>query len=147
MALTHGPIPAYLFKAGLRWFQAAPATERFFAVRWDGGAYRLVAPPQAGTATSLAYRPPAGVVAKFHSHGRAHAFFSATDDRAEQGFRIYGVAGRLYTPRSELRLRVGVYGHSAPLDWLRVFYGPDPGIRLKDEEPESTRITIPTTGK
>ena len=68
VALTHGPIPAYLFKAGLRWFQAAPATERFFAVRWDGGAYRLVAPPQAGTATSLAYRPPAGVVAKFHSH-------------------------------------------------------------------------------
>ncbi len=34
----------------------------------DGKAYRLVVPPQAGTATRLAYLPPAGVVAEFHSH-------------------------------------------------------------------------------
>ena len=96
--LTHGPIPANLFELGLRWFQDDPDTERFFAVRWDGDAYRLVVPPQAGTATSLAYQPPAGVVAEFHSHGSSRAFFSATDDRDEQGFRIYGVVGRLDTP-------------------------------------------------
>ena len=35
VALTHGPIPANLFELGLRWFQDAPDTERFFAVRWD----------------------------------------------------------------------------------------------------------------
>ena len=105
---THGPIPACLFELGLRWFQDAPDTERFFAVRWGGDAYRLVVPPQAGTATRLAYQPPAGVVAEFHSHGGARAFFSATDDRDEQGFRIYGVAGRLDAPLPELRLRVGV---------------------------------------
>ena len=137
--LSHGPIPRRLFERGLRWFQAAPDTERIFAVRWDGRAYRLVAPAQVGTAASLTYRPPAGVVAEFHSHGGARAFFSATDDRDEQGFRIYGVVGRLDALRPELRLRVGVYGHFAPLDWRQALGGPQPGIRLMGEEPDSTR--------
>ena len=139
VALPHGPIPASLFEKGLRWFQDAPDTERLFAVRWDGRAYRLVVPAQAGTASSLAYRPPAGVVAEFHSHGSSRAFFSATDDRDEQGFRIYGVVGRLDAPLPKLRLRVGVYGHFAPVDWPQVFGGPDPGVLLMGEEPESTR--------
>ncbi len=114
LQLTHGLIPAQLFEMGLHWFQDAPDTERLFAVRWDGDGYRLVVPPQAGTATRLAYRPPAGVVAEFHSHGSSRAFFSATDDRDEQGFRIYGVVGRLDAPLPELRLRVGVYGPLRP---------------------------------
>ena len=102
-------------------------------MRWDGAAYRLVVPPQAGTAASLVYAPPAGVVAEVHSHGRARAFFSATDDRDEQGLRIYGVAGRLDTPLPELRLRVGVYGHFAPVALGQVFAGTLPGLRLVAE--------------
>ena len=47
---------------------AAPDTERFFAVRWDGESYRLVIPPQEGTGSSLSYQPPSNVVAEFHSH-------------------------------------------------------------------------------
>ncbi len=147
LQLTHGPIPAQLFELGLRWFQDDPDTERLFAVRWDGRAYRLVVPAQAGTAASLAYRLPAGVVAEFHSHGISSAFFSATDDRDEQGFRIYGVVGRLDTPRPELRLRVGVSGHFAPVGWPQVFGGPQPRLRLLDEKPESTQDTNPTTGR
>ena len=147
VALSHGPIPARVFELGLRWFQDDPDTERLFAVRWDGDAYRLVVPPQAGTATRLAYQPPAGVVAEFHSHGSSRAFFSATDDRDEQGFRIYGVVGRLDAPLPELRLQVGVYGHFAPVDWSQVFNGPQPELRLMDEEPESTQDTNPTTGR
>ena len=139
--LTHGPIPAQVFDLGLRWFQDDPDTERLFAVRWDGGAYRLVVPPQAGTATKLAYVPPAGVVAEFHSHGGSHSFFSATDDRDEQGFRIYGVVGRLDAPRPKLSLRAGVYGHFAPLEWPQVFDGPDSGVQLMGEKPEPTRNT------
>ena len=139
--LAHGHIPARLFEVGLLWFQDTPDTERFFAVRWDGDAYRLVVPPQAGTASSLAYRPPAGVVAEFHSHGGSRAFFSATDDRDEQGFRIYGVAGRLDATQPELSLRVGVYGHFAPVSWSQVFDGPNPGVRLMGEELVSTRNT------
>ena len=141
LALTHGPIPAYLLECGLRWFREAPRTERFFAVRWDGDAYRVVVPEQNGTASSLTYQPPAGAIAEFHSHGRGRAFFSATDDRDEQGFRIYGVAGRLDTLRSELSLRVGVYGHFAPVCWSQVFGGPDSGVRIMSEEPRSTQRT------
>ena len=134
--LAHGPIPAGLFAVGLCWFEDDPGTERFFAVRWDGRSYRLVVPPQLGTATTLAYAPPAGVVAEFHSHGHSRAFFSKTDDKDEQGFRIYGVAGRLDNDRPELGLRVGVYGHFAPVKWPQVFDGPHPGFRLVAEEPD-----------
>ena len=91
-------------------------------------------PPQLGTATTLEYVRPEGVVAEFHSHGRSRAFFSATDDRDEQGFRIYGVAGRLDKYRPELSLRVGVYGHFAPVEWSQVFDGHPHGLRLVGEE-------------
>ncbi len=137
--LTHGAIPAGLFEMGLRWFLDDPDTERFFAVRWNGAAYRLVVPEQEGTATSLAYAPPAGVVAEFHSHGTSRAFFSATDNRDEQGFRIYGVVGRLNKYRPELSLRVGVYGHFATVEWSQVFDGPPHGLRLVGEDPDATK--------
>ena len=136
--LAHGPIPARLFELGLGWFEDDPDTERFFAVRWDGRSYRLVVPPQLGTATTLAYAPPAGVVAEFHSHGHSRAFFSKTDDKDEQGFRIYGVAGRLDSDRPELSLRVGVYGNFAPVAWSQVFDGPHPGLRLVAGEQDTT---------
>ena len=123
MELAHGPIPVRLFEMGLDWFLDDPDTERFFAVRWGEGSYRLVVPPQEGTATSLKYEPPAGVVAEFHSHGNSRAFFSKTDDKDEQGFRIYGVVGRLDKYRPELSLRVGVYGHFTPVAWSEVFDG------------------------
>ncbi|MXY44706.1 MAG: hypothetical protein F4Y50_11750 [Dehalococcoidia bacterium] len=136
--LAHGPIPARLFEVGLRWFQDTPGTERFFAVRWDGHRYRLVVPEQEGTASSLKYTPPPGVVAEFHSHGSSRAFFSETDDGDEQGFRIYGVVGRLGDTEPELNLRLGVYGHFAPVEWPQVFDGPHTGLRLAGEVPEST---------
>ena len=107
-------------------------------MRWDGRSYRPVVPPQLGTATSLVYAPPTGVVAEFHSHGHSRAFFSATDDRDEQGFRIYGVAGRLDSDRPELSLRVGVYGHFAPVRWSQVFSGPSLDLRLMNAQLDPT---------
>ncbi len=139
--LVHGPIPAGLFGVGLRWFLDDPDTERLFAVRRDGDSYRLVVPPQEGTATSLEYTPPAGVVAEFHSHGTSRAFFSGTDDGDERGFRVYGVVGRLDKPQPEVRLRVGVYGHFAPVEWRDVFDGPVPGLRLAGAERDSNKST------
>ena len=123
VGLRHGPIPAHILELGLRWFRATPDTERFFAIRWEGNCYGLVAPEQRGTATSLKYRPPAGAVAEFHSHGSSRAFFSETDNGDEQGFRIYGVVGRLDTDRPEISLRVGIYGHFAPAHWSQVIAG------------------------
>ena len=145
VALTHGPIPANLFELGLRWFQDAPDTERLFAVRWDGRAYRLAVPPQAGTATRLAYQPPAGVVAEFTptevlapssrppTTGTSRASASTASSDASTPLYRSCVSG------------VGVYGHFAPVDWPQVFGGPDPGVRLMGEEPESTQDTNPTT--
>ena len=73
LGLAHGPIPAHVFELGLAWMLASPDTERFFAIRWDGDAYRLVVPPQEGTGSSLTYQPPTGVVAEFHSHASHQA--------------------------------------------------------------------------
>ena len=142
LELAHGPIPAHVFELGLAWMLSDPGTERFFAVRWDGDSYRLVVPKQEGTGSSLSYQPPAGVIAEFHSHASHRAFFSATDDRDEQGFRIYGVVGRLDTPTPELTLRLGIYGHFAPLHWRQVFDGPLPGLRLVGEKPEPAHSYI-----
>ena len=138
--LPHGRIPAHLFELGLRFLQAAPGAERFFAIRWDGHGYRLAIPDQEGGAASLTYTPAADAVAEFHSHGHNRAFFSSTDDGDEQGFRIYGVVGRTGEYRPELALRVGVYGHFAPVDYAQVFEGADPGIRpVKTEDNYTTR--------
>ena len=41
--------------------------------------------------------------------------------------------GRLDCPTAELTLRVGIYGHFAPLHWSQVFDGPPPGLRLAGE--------------
>ena len=140
--LTHGPVPAHLFELGLHWFQETPDTERLFAVRWDGEAYRVVVPEQAGTAASLTYQPPAGVVAEFHSHGKGRSFFSATDDKDEQGFHIYGVVGRLDAPQPEMNLRLGIYGQFAPLGWPQVFGGPDPCGDDHESETNHTKEAI-----
>ena len=68
----------------------------------------------------------------------------ATDDRDEQGFRVYGVVGRLDTATPELALRVGIYGHFAPVEWSQVFDGLPPCIRLTDEETELTSSSLYT---
>ena len=129
-----------MFELGLRWFQETPDTERFFAVRWDGDAYRVPGAragrdhrfPHVTSPLPVWWRSstPTGM--------DAPGVFSGTDDRDEQGFRIYGVVWRTGDPKPELSLRVGVYGHFAPVQWPQVFDGPDPGVQLMDEEPVST---------
>ena len=126
LRLRHGPIPAGILDLGLEWFRATTDTERIFTVLWDQGRYRTVVPAQAGSAGSLRYTPPKGVILEVHSHCRMNAFFSDTDDSDEQGFHIYGVVGRIDRERPQLSLRVGVYGHFAPVRWEQVFTGPRP---------------------
>ena len=136
--LPHGRIPVHLFELGLRFLQGSPGSERFFAIRWDGETYMLAIPDQQGGASSLTYTPEADAVAEFHSHGRHRAFFSSTDDRDEQGFRIYGVVGRMGESRPELALRVGIYGHFAPVGFADVFEGSGPDVRLMAEQDNGT---------
>jgi hypothetical protein len=51
------------------------------------------------------------------------AFWSGTDNGDEQGFRAYGVIGRL-DERPEIRLRLGVYGYWFPVPVSQLFDGP-----------------------
>ena len=119
--LPHGRIPRQLLGRGVRWFQETPQQERYFVIRWRDGQYRYEEPEQVGTAGSLSYEPVQGHVAEFHSHGRMRAFFSATDDRDEQGFRIYGVVGQVDQAAPRIALRVGIYGHFQELRLEDVF--------------------------
>ena len=108
--LRHGPIPHYIREAMLAVMRALSFQEHFFAVTWDGG-YHLHYPKQAATSGSVHYAAVQGAALHVHSHGTLSAFFSATDDRDEQGLAIYGVYGRWDTLAPEAAFRVGVYGH------------------------------------
>ena len=123
LELSGGPLPAHLLNEGLRWFMESPGQERFFAICRDGDGYAIRVPGQSGSVASLSYEPVDEAVAEFHSHGRLPAFFSGADDRDEQRFRVYGVVGRLDAV-PEMVLRVGVYGHYAPLSLRELFDGP-----------------------
>ncbi|HNT74362.1 MAG TPA: hypothetical protein PKH77_04990 [Anaerolineae bacterium] len=90
--------------------------EAMYHVRVNGHGVSVESPAQVGTAGHLAYQGGAGadVVMDVHSHCQMAAFFSGTDNADEQGFRIYGVIGRIFT-QPEIRLRVGVYGDFWPI--------------------------------
>ena len=45
-----------------------------------------------------------------HSHALMEPFFSRTDNKDEQGFRIFAVIGKV-NERAEIRVRVGVYSN------------------------------------
>jgi PRTRC genetic system protein A len=45
-----------------------------------------------------------------HSHAFMEPFFSPTDNKDEQGFRIFAVIGKV-NEKPEIRVRVGVYGN------------------------------------
>ena len=45
-----------------------------------------------------------------HSHALMEPFFSPTDNKDEQGFRIFAVIGKV-SAKPEIRVRVGVYGN------------------------------------
>ncbi len=100
--------------------------EALYHFRHDGARVRVVKPPQRAGAGSVvgAESGAADVLLDLHSHGNMRAFWSATDDGDEQGFRAYGVIGRLDT-RPEIRLRLGVYGYWFPLPVTALFDGPD----------------------
>ena len=97
-------------------------------VRTDGG-YELVIPPQeVGPGHVNITEPVAGAVMELHSHCRFGAYFSSTDNRDEQGLRVYGVIGKVDTDRPEVVLRVGAYGYFMPVICSEVFEGDHPGV-------------------
>lgn len=68
-----------------------------------------------------------------HSHGALSPFFSPTDDKDEQGFRIYAVIGEL-DRRPKLCVRVGVYGHYFDIPAATVFEMPNDIVDVYEDE-------------
>ncbi|NEO33152.1 MAG: hypothetical protein F6K36_22550 [Symploca sp. SIO3C6] len=64
-------------------------------------------------------------IAEFHSHGSGTASFSATDNAEEDGFRLYGIIGRLHTIHPEILIRAGLFGHFLIVPASCVFDLPD----------------------
>ena len=102
-------------QAGTQHRMARPA-EAMYHFHWDDDRWRVAIPEQLADPSRVGYSggDAPSIVLDLHSHHEMDAFFSETDDADEQGLRIYGVIGKIYS-RPELRLRVGVYG-----DWLEL---------------------------
>jgi PRTRC genetic system protein A len=124
--LRHGRLPQWIWD-GIVWAAHAgymAGREVLLVVTYDPSrGHRLTVPPQVSGPVSVIYRPPANAVLEIHSHGSHPAVFSATDNRDEQGLRIYGVVGRLGTDQPTVSLRVGAYGYFLPVAWGSVFDG------------------------
>lgn len=96
-------------------------------VRRAGMPVRVNRPEQDTSITSVKTNGDGGsdVILELHSHGNMRAFWSETDNRDEQGFRIYGVIGRLDSNTPQMRIRVGVHGYHYPITQDVIFSDPN----------------------
>lgn len=88
--------------------------EALYRVVQRGQKFALLAPPQQASIASVTVTDTdttESPLLEIHSHGTLPAFWSATDNRDEGGFRFYGVVGRVERDLPEIRLRLGVYGY------------------------------------
>jgi PRTRC genetic system protein A len=118
--LPQGRIPWMIYDLAVSVLAATPHRERYLAVTWEGK-YHLRAPAQVSSPGGVEYEPLSNTVLDIHSHGTMSAFFSSTDNRDEQGLRIYMVMGRFDTLLPDVAIRVGVYGYFAPVRTAEVF--------------------------
>jgi PRTRC genetic system protein A len=126
LALRHGRIPLALWQSVLATCRRLAVLEREVLLTvgvTSDGSYVLRVPTQLVGYGALAYRPSSDVVLDIHSHHRLPARFSVTDDRDEQGLRLYGVVGRLDGETPEVSLRVGAYGHFLAVPFGAIFAG------------------------
>ena len=75
-----------------------------------------------------------------HSHGVLLPFFSPTDDRDEQGFRVYAVIGEA-DRAARICVRVGVYGHYFDIAASEIFEMPAElldSFEVEEERDETT---------
>lgn len=93
---------------------------------WNG--WRCGTPPQVAGVVSVTFADHGNAVIDLHSHNSMGAFFSTTDDEDEGGLRFYVVIGRLDTPRPEIAVRMGVYGHHWEVPATEVFEGLGPFV-------------------
>ena len=106
-------VPAAPLACALEISQESFPLERLFWFNFDGS-WSLDAPEQFCSAASVEPTDPydsngTKALIDLHSHGAMAPFFSHTDNKDEQGFRVYAVIGKVKTQPS-LCVRVGMYG-------------------------------------
>lgn len=111
-------VPGVWLRSILRSARQHMPNEAMYQLHWVGGqhhavthTWRVSMPSQSGSPTALRFNDDGEAVIDLHSHNSMAAFFSGTDDADEQGLRFYAVIGRIDTDATEIRCRVGVYGH------------------------------------
>lgn len=106
----------------VRLSKLALPNEILFHITLSDGNWKLNIPPQInGQAFTRPLESGGYIPIEIHSHNTMPAFFSETDDRDENGLRIYGVLGRVDQEIVDFRLRVSVYGHYSVLPYEMVF--------------------------
>ena len=118
--LPMGNIPHCIYDLAVSVLLADRCQERYLAVTWEGE-YRIRVPCQETSICRVRYERLPSTILDIHSHGTMRPFFSWTDDRDEQGLRLYMVVGRLDTLIPETEMRVGVYGYFGPVRFEEVF--------------------------
>lgn len=147
--LSAGHIPGRLFYPILEDARrhARNGHEQMYQLRLvsslGGLRWRVTLPPQRADGSRIAYQvgDGNGIICDLHSHHQMTAFFSATDDEDEGGFRFYAVIGRVLD-RPEILLRLGMYGDFCYMPITTLFTDPGPfGDRFSsfDEETDYER--------
>jgi PRTRC genetic system protein A len=90
----------------------------------DAG-WSWIFPQQTGEPSAVEYADTATAAIDLHSHGNLFAFYSGTDDADELGFRLYCVIGEIAT-NPHIICRVGIYGHTYPVNPHTIFEGLGP---------------------
>lgn len=121
-----GSVLELLFEESRRMcLDAARAVETLFHIYWDAQWF-IVRPEQEASSTHV--RPvESGIgssheraLLEVHSHHSMPARFSRTDDEDERnGFRVYGVLGRIFD-HPTITLRAGCHGYfyEIPAEWI-----------------------------
>lgn len=141
--LDHGRIPQRFWDLALSVMLASPEVERYVGIAWDDKGYRLYMPDQESGETKVKYLVGENIVVEMHSHPDFGPGPSGTDDKDEQGLKIYGIIGELNEDKPAVYLRLGVYGYWQPVKWSDVFEGSLQGaidvVVLEEKEKEDEK--------
>ena len=150
---TYPPVPQHLVEQILWCAQGAIGeggnpVEILFHLEWRNEAWQLAIPEQVQTATSVlptddgADSSYATALIDLHSHHGMRAFFSSTDNRDEQGFRVYAVVGNIFQ-RPEILVRVGCEGVHWIIPATTVFELPEGLIDASAPDPQDEDNDLP----
>lgn len=117
-----------IFEWICREFEASRDKEKMIMITYDTETkeFNTYVPEQSASAVSVEYTVPELkegeiVILECHSHPNMNAFFSETDDKDNQGFKVYGVFAVNSGKVDDFMLRLGVYGRFFEIGFQDIF--------------------------